>query len=273
MNKEMKAWFVEALRASKEAGDAILEVYRTDFDVDIKDDKSPLTEADRKSHDVICERLASVSAIPIMTEEGRSVPYEERKEWGSYWLVDPLDGTKEFVNRNGEFTVNIALIENRRPCWGVVFMPVTNTMYWGGGAFGSKKCIIPQNADPDYEQLFESGDHIQAVLPGNVITVVASRSHMNEETKAFVEKLKEHYSGVELVSSGSSLKLCRVAEGAAHLYPRLGPTMEWDTAAAQAIVEGAGGEVLKFETLSSLAYNKEDLLNPHFLVKPVNLVI
>ena len=245
---------------ARQAGDAIMSVYGTEFSVDVKEDKSPLTEADRQSNEVIIAALEKhFAGIPVISEETREVPYDLRKDWDTYWLVDPLDGTKEFIKRNGEFTVNIALVKNRVPVAGFVFQPGVDRLYWaceGRGAFRS----LGAGAD----EPIHGGDHYRDV---DEVTVVASRSHLGEAVKEFVASLEAEGKKVEFLSSGSSLKLCMVAEGAAHVYPRLGPTMEWDTAAAHAVAREAGKQVLAYETRQPLDYNKENLLNPWFIVE------
>ena len=237
---------------ARSAGAAILEVYQRDFDVIEKEDKSPLTEADMASHkDIIAALEILTPEIPILSEESASIPYETRSQWQTYWLIDPLDGTKEFIKRNGEFTVNIALIHNGRPVLGVVHVPVSNITYFGdtnNGAFKqSDQGLIRINVTADRK---------------TPLRVAGSRSHAGDSLKKFLENLGDY----EIVSMGSSLKLCLVAEGKADIYPRLGPTSEWDTAAAQAVVEAAGGKVTDTE-LEQLKYNtKDSLLNPYFLV-------
>ena len=254
-----------AIQASIQAGHAILEVYNSDnFEVELKSDNSPLTLADRKAHRVIVEHLKE-TGLPILSEEGRDIPFEERRNWKKFWLVDPLDGTKEFVKRNGEFTVNIALIENGIPVMGVVYVPVTDTLFFGmmeGGAFRL------ENAGK--QELKNVANRVQ--LPDNsndsIYRVVASRSHMSSETEAYVEKLGKTHRDIEIVSKGSSLKLCLVAEGKADIYPRFGPTSEWDTAAGHALVLASGGRVVLAEDeTKELRYNKEDILNPYFVAK------
>jgi 3'(2'), 5'-bisphosphate nucleotidase len=234
------------------AGDRILTVYGTDFRVAHKQDDSPLTEADRAAHDLICERLQALSPkLPVLSEEDAPEDYAARADWKRFWLVDPLDGTKEFVSRSGEFTVNIALIDNGAPVLGVVHVPVLAQTYFacrGRGAFHQLADATPQAIQ---SRRFDGGRPI----------VVASRSHAGKETAAFLQALGEH----EAVSMGSSLKFCLVAEGRADVYPRLGPTMEWDTAAAQCVVEAAGGRVTDVHG-QALTYNKPDLHNPWFLV-------
>lgn len=250
---------IEKINAiAKSAGELIMEVYEKDFSVDYKDDKSPLTEADSVANTYICKELQVITPdIPILSEENKAVPYEKRKDWKCFWLVDPLDGTKEFIKKNGEFTVNIALIENGKPVMGVVYAPALNLLYFtkqGEGAF----------------RIDESGNNDRLPIGANEsgkIRVVASRSHMSDETKEYIENLKTDNKEVELVSKGSSLKICLVAEGSADVYPRLGPTMEWDTGAAHAIVNYAKGEIVQYGNNLPLVYNKENLVNPWFVVK------
>ncbi len=243
----------ELTTLARRAGDAILEVYGRDFDVLTKDDDSPLTQADLASHRIITSTLRDLTPdIPVLSEESSGISDEERLSWPTYWLIDPLDGTKEFVNRNGEFTVNIALIDDHRPVLGVVHVPVQARTYAG---------IVGDGA---WRQ--EGGAEPVAIStrrpPATPPVVVGSRSHANPKLEACLADIGPH----ELVSMGSSLKFCRVAEGEADLYPRLGPTSEWDTAAAQAVVEAAGGQVLNLHG-DSLAYNRKvDILNPWFLV-------
>jgi 3'(2'), 5'-bisphosphate nucleotidase len=239
---------------AQKAGKAILQVYNGEITVEIKDDNSPLTAADKASHEIIAAGLKALTPnIPILSEEGRDIPYEERKHWKRFWLVDPLDGTKEFIKRNGEFTVNIALIEGNAPVFGVVYVPVQGKMYVG---------IVGEGA------FLQEGDgesrKIQVRKPDSEagLTVVMSRSHPSPELQEYLKDIK----AAEALPVGSSLKLCAVAEGKADLYPRLGPTMEWDTGAGQAVVQAAGGTVLMLEG-QPLPYNKENLLNPYFIVR------
>ncbi len=245
------------------ASDVILEVYgKDDFNVETKDDSSPLTEADRRANEVIVAALhAAYPEIPILSEESKEVPYETRRGWKQFWLVDPVDGTKEFIKRNGEFTVNIALVEDGVPVWGGVARPTEGTIFFGGPATGSFRRAsdgsvtkLDQSATPHYTALDQ-------------VTVVASRSHLTQEVTDLVEKLRADGKAVEFLSAGSSLKLCLVAEGKADVYPRFGPTMEWDTAAAHAVALGAGRQVNRADTGEPLAYNKENLLNPWFIVE------
>ena len=244
----------EVIRIARQAGSAIMAIYgKEDFGIELKQDESPLTLADRAANDVICKALAKLPVqYPIVSEENRAIPYEERKAFEYNWLVDPLDGTKEFIKRNGEFTVNIALIHHGAPVLGVVYVPCFNETYWavkGEGAYWERN----GETHPIQAAAFSLTD------PG--LNVVCSRSHLNEETQAFIDKL----TSPERVAKGSSLKFLIVARGEAHVYPRLGPTMEWDTAAAQAVLEGAGGQVIDEETKKPLRYNKENLRNPYFI--------
>ena len=233
------------------AGDAIMEIYNTDFAVEYKDDNSPLTKADLASHNIIVDELKKFE-IPIMSEESQVAEYSIRKEWREYWCIDPIDGTKEFVKKNGEFTVNIALIKNGTPVLGVVYAPVLGDIYVakkGEGAYkNNQKLPLRTNNTPELK-----------------LRVVASKSHLSKETQEFIDNLKSKK--IEQVSKGSSLKLCMVAEGEADIYPRLGLTMEWDTAAAHAVVLESGKEMLQFKSQEPIIYNKENLLNPWFIVK------
>ncbi|MCP4992615.1 MAG: 3'(2'),5'-bisphosphate nucleotidase CysQ, partial [Gammaproteobacteria bacterium] len=237
----------------QQAGSAILEIYDTDFSVYEKSDQSPLTEADLAAHRVIVNSLLEMTPeIPILSEESATIPYSMRSTWSRYWLIDPLDGTKEFVKRNGEFTVNIAMIDNMRPVLGVVYVPVSKVSYYGSSNSGAFKQQPGKEPEP-----------IKASVTHNTpIRVAGSRSHAGESLKRFLENLGEY----DIISMGSSLKSCLVAEGKADIYPRLGPTSEWDTAAAQAVVEAAGGRITDTE-MQPLRYNSKDsLLNPDFFV-------
>jgi 3'(2'), 5'-bisphosphate nucleotidase len=264
---------IDAVIAAKKAGDAILEVYGTAFSFEQKEDRSPLTLADMRSHDVITGQLNGRQAgkLPILSEEGRDILYAERKAWEYYWLVDPLDGTKEFIKRNGEFTVNIALMHRDRPVMGVILVPVKDILYFaaeGTGAFRLSGTSALKN-HLSFEELKRAAARLplKTTAEARTFTAIASRSHMSGETSSFLEELKKEHGGIEIVSAGSSLKFCLVAEGAADIYPRFAPTMEWDTAAGQAIVEQAGGSVLQYGTGEPLRYNKENLLNPWFIVR------
>ncbi len=265
----MKDLLKKAIFASIEAGEAILNVYNQDFTVETKSDNSPLTQADKNSHNVIKDALTD-SGLPILSEEGKLLSYDERKGWDTFWLIDPLDGTKEFIKKNGEFTVNIALIKNGVPVLGVVYVPVSGTLYYGTEETGSFMANIQSDATTsEIDQAIEKGNSIPvAQLPAQY-TVVASRSHNTPETDAFIESRKKKYGEVEIISAGSSLKLCLVAEGKAQVYPRLAPTMEWDTAAGHAVAKYSGCRVYDYKTNDDLAYNKENLLNPWFVVERV----
>ena len=238
-----------------EAGEAILEIYARDFEVMEKADQSPLTEADMRAHRLIVAALEELTpGIPVLSEESAEIPWSTRRDWGTYWLVDPLDGTKEFVKKNGEFTVNIALIEDHRPVLGVVHAPAIERIYSAAAGVGA----FVQAGEEDRPEPIRVRPH----SAGRTWKVVGSRSHPGGKLAAFLEALGDH----EMVAMGSSLKLCLVAAGEADVYPRLGPTSEWDTAAAQAVVEQAGGRVIDTD-MQPLRYNaKEALLNPHFIV-------
>ncbi|OQA06599.1 MAG: 3'(2'),5'-bisphosphate nucleotidase CysQ [Bacteroidetes bacterium ADurb.Bin397] len=261
----------QAILASIEAGLAIMNVYDGPHEIEIKDDKSPLTIADRQSHLSIMAHLKE-TGIPVLSEEGKNIPYEERKDWPLFWMVDPLDGTKEFIKRNGEFTVNIALIENGAAVAGVIYAPVPDTLWYGSTGSGSFKVdqaakVLSNFKDVDTISYALNNSAVSLPKTGDArpFTVVASRSHLSPETETLIAELKEKHKIIEFVSKGSSLKICLVAEGSADIYPRLAPTMEWDTAAGQAVVEAAGGRVLRAADRQPLAYNKEDLLNPSFI--------
>ncbi len=241
-----------------EAGRKIIEIYNRDFSVALKSDQSPLTEADLAAHHIIVDRLSSVyPEIPILSEESaKQVNYEVRKMWDCYWLVDPLDGTREFINRNGQFTVNIAYMDKRCPIAGVVYAPATKQMFWGSATGGAFKA--GQNS--------ESIPLTRGQLPfTGRLRVVGSNSHLSQETRDYLDVLRTRYDKLEFVAMGSSLKICLVADGRADLYPRLGPTMEWDTAAAHAVLNAAGGNLYGYETRKQLQYNKENLLNGWFI--------
>lgn len=255
------------LDISLDAGREILNVYNQDFSVETKVDDSPLTNADKRSHQTIIDGLRKAYVeIPVLSEEGREIPYAERKDWTMFFLVDPLDGTKEFIKKNSEFTVNIALIENGYPVMGVIYAPVLDVFYFGHslGAFKLEGASCANLADD--EALIEQSVQLTVVKPSNVVRVVVSRSHMSEETEVFIEEQRSNHE-VDVVSAGSSLKFCLVAEGKADYYPRYGPTMEWDTGAGQAIVEAAGGTMLRCEDNERFYYNRENLKNGWFLVK------
>ncbi len=295
--------FEKVIEAAIRAGSEILKIYDQDFEVEFKADESPLTSADKAAHEIIIQALEQ-TPYPVLSEESAEIPYEERKGWKTYWLVDPLDGTKEFIKKNGEFTVNIALIEDGEPTLGVVYVPVLETLYCGMldvgcgmSAWKATDCV-----GKSVDDVVKSAISLPLISdlrsPTSGLRVVASKSHCNDETRAFIADLEEKYGKTELVSRGSSLKLCMVAEGSADIYPRIAPTMEWDTAAAHAVVKAAGGEVFEYDStivasaylsetsdvecgkapptshlppstnqsLRPLHYNKQNLLNPHFVV-------
>ena len=262
----MKQLLHTAITAALEAGKAILKIYHSgEFDVEIKGDNSPLTKADTASHNVIMSFLTKTN-IPVLSEEGKAIAYEERKDWNRLWIVDPIDGTKEFIKRNGEFTVNIALIENQKTLIGVIFVPVTGELYFSTKEIGAFKVTVDLD-NFDIETLISNGNKLPLDREDKTFTIVASRSHMSSETEDYVAEMKAKYGNVNLISKGSSLKLCMVAEGTADCYPRFAPTMEWDTAAGQAICEHAGFKVIDWKTKESMLYNREELLNNWFLVK------
>lgn len=273
-NTQIKFLLATAIRAALEAGSMINEVYENkDFEVEAKADESPLTLADRKSHDIILQHMNSTD-IPVLSEEGKDISYEERSHWNYFWLVDPLDGTKEFIKRNGEFTVNIALIKKDKPLMGVVYAPYVGDLYFGTLDLGAYKIegIYQENADfetPD--ELIKKGQKLPVSEKHDKLLIVASRSHMNEDTQSYVNALKKKYGDTEFISKGSSLKICMVAEGKADVYPRFAPTMEWDTAAGHAIALAAGFPVTQKDESTPLLYNKAILKNPHFIVKAKDL--
>lgn len=257
-----------AISAALAAGEEILKIYNdpaSDFQVEKKADNSPLTIADRKSNEVIMTYLAS-TPYPVVSEENKIIPFETRSQWITLWVVDPLDGTKEFIKRNGEFTVNIALVYNGTPVLGVIYIPVRKELYYGTiqeGAFKVSGITAASGMD------FDKMGQVRLPLQQNRTTfvVVASRSHMSAETEKYIAALQAEHGEVELTSVGSSIKICLVAEGVADIYPRFAPTMEWDTAAGHAIAKAAGREIYQDNKETPLVYNKMDLLNPWFIVK------
>lgn len=257
-----------AIEAAVDAGNEIMKIYN-DFngDIEYKSDHSPLTIADKNSHNTIKKYLEQ-TGIPILSEEGKEFPYEERKNWDLFWLIDPLDGTKEFIKRNDEFTVNIALIHNEAPIAGIVLLPVKKQLYIANvtvpTAFFCQLETLKEK--PSIEFIHSRAIKLPDAHNENSYKVIASRSHMNEETENFIENLKKEHSNVEFISAGSSLKICLIAHGKADVYPRFGPTMEWDTAAGHAIILGAGKQILTPEN-EPLTYNKPNLLNSYFIVK------
>lgn len=247
-----------------EAGEAVMKIYNKDFKIEYKDDSSPLTQADLNSNEIICSKLLNLYPnIPIMSEENKEINYEIRKHWEYYWCIDPIDGTKEFIKKNGEFTINIALLHNNTPVLGIVYAPALEEIYSskkGSGAYLEKvnngECVVSSKKKLPY--IKNSDDNF---------TVVASKSHLSEETQEFIDDLTTNYPQLTTNSKGSSLKLCMVAEGIADIYPRLAPTMEWDTAAADAVVRESNKMTYQYKNEEPLLYNKRNLLNPWFIVK------
>ncbi len=254
-----------AIEAAIEASKKILEIYKNDFEVLIKDDKSPLTAADIASNKIIKNYLEK-SNIPILSEEGIHTAYETRKNWELVWIVDPIDGTKEFIKKNGEFTVNIALVKVNEPILGVIVAPVLNQIYFSHYKLGSFKYENLDLVKYDINQIIKSSIRLPIKKENNDYKVVASRSHLSKETENFINEIKLSKKNIKIVSIGSSLKLCLVAEGKADCYPRHAPTMEWDTAAGHAICNHAGFSVIDLTTNKPLKYNKKNLLNNWFLV-------
>ena len=262
----MEKHLYSAITAALEAGKAILEIYQSGvFDIQVKGDNSPLTKADMASHQKIAAYLEKTN-IPILSEEGKAIPFKERKGWKQLWIVDPIDGTKEFIKRNGEFTVNIALIENQKPSIGVIFVPATKDLYFSTKEKGAFKLSVDLE-NYDVTTIVLKGNKLPLKRAKETFTIVASRSHMSKETEVYVQEMRMKHGDVKLISKGSSLKLCMVAEGQADCYPRFAPTMEWDTAAGQAICEHAGYKVIDWKTKEPMLYNREELLNNWFLVK------
>lgn len=252
-----------AQEAAIEAGIKILEIYEGEIKIEFKEDESPLTLADKASNEVIMKFLSKTD-IPVISEENKQIGFEQRKEWSKCWIVDPLDGTKEFIKRNGEFTVNIALVDHGIPVMGVIFVPVKNELFYGNDSGAFKLENIQSTEDLNKNQPLR----LNAKSVTDQVTVVASRSHLTPETEEFIAKISstDGVSKVENVSAGSSLKICMVAEGKADVYPRFAPTMEWDVAAGHAICRAAGVKMLQAGTDKELEYNKENLLNPWFVV-------
>ena len=254
-----------AIKASLKAGKEIMNVYDSVFEVEYKDDKSPLTEADKKANDVINKFLIP-TGIPIISEENKQIDFDVRKNWSKCWIVDPVDGTKEFIKRNGEFTVNIALVNKGVPELGVIYVPALKTLYFSDVKQNLAYKSIINEHDVSIEKAIQLSTPIKPKPQSSLVEVVGSRSHMSQETLDFVEHLKSLGKDVEIVSKGSSLKFCIVAEGNADVYPRFAPTMEWDTAAGHAICNAVGLDVISKETNKPLLYNKKNLLNPWFIV-------
>ena len=261
----MKDLLSIAIIASVEAGEAIMKVYSNKINVIYKEDESPLTLADKNANEIINKYLIK-SKIPIISEENKILTYDERKNWDQCWIVDPLDGTKEFIKRNGEFTVNIALIEHTKPILGVIYVPATKILYFTSeDCLKSYKVLLKTNTI-SIDDIFNNAIEIFPTQQNDsILRIVGSRSHLNEATKSYILKI-EKKNKTKIVSRGSSLKFCLIAEGGAEIYPRFAPTMEWDTAAGQAICEAVGVKVIDITTNEPLKYNKQNLLNPYFLV-------
>ena len=274
---ENERFLTTSVLAAIEAGDAIQKIYHTGFQVEYKDDHSPLTLADKTAHDIIVGHLLQ-SGIPILSEEGKAIPFQERKAWKALWVVDPLDGTKEFVKRNGEFTVNIALVKEGTPVMGVVYAPDRDLLYFAMQDLGAYKI-----SDPETIHEYQNGIKTDRITLKDILknarqlplvdqkerpyTIVGSRSHATPDLEKFVADKRELFREVDFIPAGSSLKICLVAEGRADIYPRLAPTMEWDTAAGHAVASCAGARIYEYESGNTLTYNKENLLNPWFIIE------
>lgn len=255
-----------AIKAALKASVDILKIYNSAFAVEMKEDKSPLTAADKASHTIISKELEA-SGIPILSEEGQFISYHTRNEWSQFWMVDPLDGTKEFIRRNGEFTINIAFMEKNLPTMGVIHIPVKDVLYASDGASLFRiENASTQNITVNTLQNFHIHPTLQNVNT-ETVRVLASRSHMSVETSDFVKSLEKQYSGIELVSAGSALKFCLLAEGNADVYPRFAPTMEWDTAAGHALLKSVGRNILLVTSGLEMTYNKPSLVNDWFIAK------
>ena len=270
MTKEiLKKHLLTAINSSINAGNIILDIYNNkDFEVQIKDDNSPLTIADKQANDKICLDL-ELTNIPILSEEIKSQDFSERKNWDYLWIVDPLDGTKEFIKKNDEFTVNIALVKNNKPIMGVIYVPVFKTLYFALENLGSFKCEITNTTTEiiSIDNLINESIKLPKIDKTRNYTVVASRSHLSTETQLFIDKLKQTHTEIDIISKGSSLKLCMIAEGKADIYPRFAPTMEWDIAAGHAIILMANGTVTVAESKEDVIYNKKNLLNSWFIAE------
>jgi len=255
-----------AINAAITASERIMEIYLNEsFDIQAKEDNSPLTKADLEANKIICDLLEKTE-IPILSEEGQHLPYIDRKKWKALWIVDPIDGTKEFIKKNGEFTVNIALVINQTPVIGVILVPATDELYFGSSELGSFKTSV-QNIQIDLMQTIALAKKLPFNNSTTPYVVAASKSHQTKETVDYINALSNEHEEIQLISKGSSLKICMVAEGSANCYPRFAPTMEWDTAAGHAICLYAGKEIIDMKTNKSMLYNREVLTNNWFLVK------
>lgn len=273
METELNNFLLKAILASVEGGKEIIKIYDTAFEVKYKEDDTPLTKADQNASEKIISCLAD-SQIPVLSEEGEHFTFEKRKVLNELWIVDPLDGTKEFVKRNGEFTVNIALVRDNRPVLGVIYSPVFKDLYFAAIGLGSFKInrhdlipVINELHQFDLEQIITLAKKLPLRSYPEVYTLVASRSHLSSEVYAYIEKTKAKHDEVNIVNTGSSIKMCWVAEGIANEYPRFGPTMEWDTAAGQAILENAGCELIDLSTNAPMRYNRPELRNNSFVAR------
>lgn len=255
-----------SIKSALEAGKKVMEIYESsDFEIEIKQDLSPITKADKISNEIILKYLKQ-SKIPILSEESKMISYSERENWNLLWIVDPIDGTKEFIKRNGDFTINIALIENQIPILGVIYIPVTKEIYFASKSIGSFKIKI-DNSNFDLTEIISKAKKIPLLNQKKSFTFVASQTHNSKETIDFINLNSKNLDTYEVINRGSSLKLCLIAEGAANMYPRLSPTMEWDIAAGHAICLYAGFDVYDIENSQTLKYNKENLLNNWFIAK------
>jgi len=259
---------LKTLQIAIKAGLAIMDVYIKPFDVEMKSDNSPLTIADKRAHSIIANGLA-YTGLPLLSEEGSQIDYDIRKDWSQYWLVDPLDGTKEFIKKNGDFTVNIAMITDQQPVLGIVYAPVPGNIYWGSKAGSYRLDTSKLNLEEcdDFQLIANSADRLPCISRTDGYLVLGSKSHMNEETETFINELRITHPELSFVSRGSSLKFCTLAEGGANIYPRFGPTMEWDTAAGHAVALFAGYSVEQVENGMAVIYNKPSLLNPFFIAR------
>jgi len=254
----------KAIHAAVLAGKKIMEVYASvDFGVVIKEDQTPVTIADHRAHDEILKNLI-ITGLPVLSEEGIHLSYSERKNWDLFWLIDPLDGTKEFIKRNDEFTVNIALIQKDKPIAGVIYAPVTGLLYAGIPETGAFKLVNPDE-HCTYHSMQISGIKLPEETGRKEFVIVVSRSHMNQKTEEYIENLQNRHKSIRKISKGSSLKMCMVAEGTATIYPKFGKTMEWDTAAGHAILKASGKNIFHTDQQTELRYNKENLQNPYFI--------
>ncbi|MBI4648155.1 MAG: 3'(2'),5'-bisphosphate nucleotidase CysQ [Bacteroidia bacterium] len=269
----MDSLILTAINTALEAGKVILDIYynRTAYEIEYKHDKTPVTIADRKSHEIILKALLK-TGLPVLSEEGKKITYNIRKKWKKFWLIDPLDGTKEFIKRNGEFTINIAVIENNVPVTGIIYAPVKKSLYFSDMTLGAFKSEIVEPSDEiTSEQLLINSIKLPMQIKKRPFTVAASLSHINSETEKFINNLRQQIRDLEIIQIGSALKFCVIAEGNADIYPRFGPTMEWDCGAGHAIVTAAGGTLTQTDGITPLIYNKEILINDGFIVKSGNI--